>query len=109
VIGIANGVVRELAYKDRVGDLAAHQISTSIAVALFAAYFVALNRRWPLPSRRTALQVGVLWVFLTIRRRGWIRVAVPAGLDRRRPVRHQLAAHREAHPRVTWTSCLRQA
>jgi len=66
VIGIANGVVRELAYKDRVGDLAAHQISTSIAVALFAAYFVALNRRWPLPSRRTALQVGVLWVFLTL-------------------------------------------
>ena len=66
VIGIVNGATRELVYRDRVGELTAHQISTAVALALFAVYFMALQRRWPLPSRRCALQVGALWVALTL-------------------------------------------
>jgi hypothetical protein len=66
VIGIANGVARETLYAKRTGDLAAHQISTATAVALFAAYFAALERRWPLGSDREALVVGGRWLALTV-------------------------------------------
>jgi hypothetical protein len=48
LIGIANGTLRELAYKDRVGELKAHQLSTASAIALFAGYFELLARRRPL-------------------------------------------------------------
>ncbi len=66
VIGIANGVTRELVYKDRVGELTAHQLSTASGIALFAVYFAVLQRRWPLPSTRSALEVGAVWVALTV-------------------------------------------
>jgi hypothetical protein len=66
VIGIANGVARELVYKDRVGQLTAHQISTVTGIGLFALYFWALEGRWPLPSRRAALGVGATWAALTV-------------------------------------------
>lgn len=65
VIGIVNGAARELVYADRVGDPTAGQISTGSAAVLFALYFGALDRRWPLPSTRTALQVGAVWIALT--------------------------------------------
>jgi hypothetical protein len=66
VIGIANGTARELIYKDAVGDLAAHQISSVTAIGLFAAYFVWLQRRWPLRDDRAALTTGATWLALTV-------------------------------------------
>ena len=66
IIGIANGVTRELVYKDAVGDLTAHQISTFSALGLFAGYFWVLQRRWPLESDRSAWQVGGIWFALTV-------------------------------------------
>ncbi len=66
VIGIVNGVARETLYADRVGDLTAHQISTAVALALFALYFVLLERRRPLPTYRAALAVGAVWRALTV-------------------------------------------
>jgi hypothetical protein len=66
VIGIANGTLRELTYKDRVGELTARQLSTASAIGLFAGYFELLARRWPLPSTRAALEVGAGWLALTI-------------------------------------------
>jgi len=66
LLGIANATVRELGYRDRVGELAAHQISTATGIALFGGYFWALERRWPLPTTRTALAVGGGWTALTI-------------------------------------------
>jgi hypothetical protein len=66
LIGIANGTLRELAYKDRVGELTAHQLSTGSAIALFGSYFELLDRRWALASTREALEVGVVWLTLTI-------------------------------------------
>lgn len=65
-IGVANGVTRELVYADRVGELTAHQISTAVALALFAGYFWLLAGRWPLPSARVALAVGATWLVLTV-------------------------------------------
>lgn len=66
IIGIANGVAREVVYADRLGDRAAHQVSTATAVSLFALYFWLLTKRWPLPSTRRAIQVGGAWVALTV-------------------------------------------
>jgi hypothetical protein len=66
LIGIANGTLRELAYKDRVGELTAHQISTGSAIGLFAGYFELLARRRPLSSTREALEVGGAWLALTV-------------------------------------------
>jgi uncharacterized membrane protein (UPF0136 family) len=66
VIGMANGTARELTYRKRVGELTAHQISTATAIALFAAYFRGLERRWPIPSRRSALGIGATWLLLTV-------------------------------------------
>ena len=65
LIGIANGTLREVGYRDRVGELTAHQISTGTALGLFAGYFELLARRRPLSSRE-ALEVGVAWLAMTI-------------------------------------------
>jgi hypothetical protein len=66
ILGIVNGVARELAYKDRVGDSTANQISAVSLTAPLALYFVVLQRRWPLSTTPTALEVGGVWVFLTV-------------------------------------------
>jgi hypothetical protein len=66
LIGIANGTLRELGYKHRVGERTAHQLSTAGAIALFAGYFALLDRRWPLPTPRDAARVGAIWLALTI-------------------------------------------
>jgi hypothetical protein len=66
LIGIANGTLRELAYKDRVGERTARQLSAASAIGLFAGYFELVSRRRPLGSTREALQVGAAWLALTI-------------------------------------------
>jgi hypothetical protein len=66
VIGIANGTLRELVYRKRVGESAAHQISTVTALGLFTGYFRLLQRRWPIPTAREAAQIGAAWLAATI-------------------------------------------
>jgi hypothetical protein len=66
LIGIANGTLREVAFKHRVGERTAHQISTGSAIVLFAGYFELLARRRPLASTREALAIGVAWLALTV-------------------------------------------
>jgi hypothetical protein len=66
VLGIVNGVARELTYKNRVGETTANQISAASLTALLALYFVALDRRWPLRASRLAAEVGASWVVLTV-------------------------------------------
>jgi hypothetical protein len=66
VLGIANGVARELAYKNRVGERTANQISAATLTGLLALYLVALQRRWPIGTRRKALEIGGAWVVLTV-------------------------------------------
>jgi hypothetical protein len=66
VLGIANGIIRELTYKDHVGELAADQISTGMLIALLALYLWIFERRWPIPTIRTALTIGATWVVLTV-------------------------------------------
>jgi hypothetical protein len=66
LIGVANGIVREATYGRRAGEFAAHQISGVTAVAAFAAYFRALDRRWPIPTARDAVAIGAAWLALTV-------------------------------------------
>ena len=66
VLGIANGVIRELVYKDRIGELRANQIAVAVLVALLALYFSILERRWPIPTLREAIAIGATWTILTV-------------------------------------------
>lgn len=66
VLGVINGVAREVLYKDRVGDQAANYISTGTLLALLAFYLWLLQRRWPIRSRGTAYGIGASGVVLTI-------------------------------------------
>jgi hypothetical protein len=66
VIGVVNGILRGATYGKRVSDGVAHQISGVTAVAAFAAYFRALDRRWPIPTAREALTIGFVWLGLTV-------------------------------------------
>ena len=66
LLGIANGIARDTLYADRVGELTAEQVSGAALVALLAAYFWLLERRWPIPTARQALGIGLTWVLLTV-------------------------------------------
>lgn len=65
LLGIVNGTIRELVYKDRVGDTTAHYLSTLNLIILLGLYFMWLEYRWPLPSAKTALRIGLTWAVLT--------------------------------------------
>jgi hypothetical protein len=66
LIGVANGVARETTYGPRLSERTAHQLSGLTAVAAFALYFAALQRRWPLCSTGEALEVGTGWLVMTV-------------------------------------------
>ena len=65
-IAIANGVVREAWYGNYLSELAAHQISTLIAVILFGFYIWFVARFWRPTSKVQAISVGLLWLAVTI-------------------------------------------
>lgn len=65
-LGVANGTTRDLLYKNRAGDLGAHQISTGILIAALAWYSRRLQRRWPIPTSRAAGTIGGIWLSATV-------------------------------------------
>lgn len=65
-IAVLNGTVREFVYGPRMSELAAHQLSTFIAMVLFAVYTWILGRIMPLAGALQALQVGLMWLVLTV-------------------------------------------
>ncbi|HEX7053390.1 MAG TPA: hypothetical protein VF211_05575 [Burkholderiales bacterium] len=65
-IAVANGAVREAGLKKRLGEARARQVSTLLLVAFFAIYMAAIFRIWPLASAAQAVQVGALWLALTL-------------------------------------------
>jgi hypothetical protein len=66
VLAIINGAIRELVYKEHVGESTADQISVAPLIALLALYFWVLQRRWPLPTRRDARGVGAAWAAFSV-------------------------------------------
>jgi len=65
-LAIANGGLRDILYKQSLGDLAAHQLATVLLLLLLAAYFRMLAVRWPLASSSQAWSVGLIWLVLTL-------------------------------------------
>lgn len=65
VLGVVNGTIRELTYKERFGDRTAHQLSAVSLCTLLGGYFALLQRRWPIPTRSQALEIGAAWAGLT--------------------------------------------
>ncbi len=66
VAAIINGAIREAVYKNRLGDLRAHQVSTLTGIILFGVIIWGLSRLWPLQSAKQAWTVGFIWLALTI-------------------------------------------
>lgn len=66
VLAIVNGALREVAYKDALGDSTAHQVSVAPLIVMLALYFRFLDRRWPLAGTREAASVGAIWVALSV-------------------------------------------
>jgi hypothetical protein len=65
-IATANGVTRELVYADALGEEAAHRVSLVPMAFLFGAYVYVLERRWPLPTWRGAVAIGLLWAAIAV-------------------------------------------
>ena len=65
-IAILNGVLRESTYGRRLSELRAHQLSTVAGIVLLGAFMWAVIRAWPPWSGGQVLEVGLLWVLLTV-------------------------------------------
>ena len=65
-VGILNGVLREATYKNFVGDLTAHQISTVTGILFFGIIFYFIFKKWEIKSVKHAILIGLIWLGLTI-------------------------------------------
>ncbi len=65
VLAVVNGGLRDLVYRQRVGDLAGHQISTVVLIVLLAGYMRFLARVWPIGSAKQAWIIGCMWFLMT--------------------------------------------
>lgn len=66
VLAIINGAARDLWYKERIGDLGAHQLSTITLILLFAVYIWFVVRKLLPSSKMQSLQIGFMWLCLTL-------------------------------------------
>lgn len=63
--GFVNGTIREFVYKQYVGELAAHQIST-VTLILFITLIVWLvYHRLPLENYTQCVAIGLMWMLMT--------------------------------------------
>ena len=66
LLAVINGTARDFLYKERVGELAAHQISTFSLLLLFGIYIYLIIAKYPPGSRMQSLLIGFLWLSLTL-------------------------------------------
>jgi hypothetical protein len=66
ILAIINGTIRNLFYKDALGELFAHQLSTASLMVLIGAYTWLFGFLWRIQSTNQALIIGLIWVSLTI-------------------------------------------
>lgn len=66
VIAIINGGIREKVYRQHVGELRAHQISSLTGVILFGIYIYGVIRIWTPDSSMQAIEIGLYWFLMTI-------------------------------------------
>ena len=63
---LLNGTLRALVTQPLLGETEARALATVLLLAVLAAYQWWLSGRFPLPSRRAALQVGAAWTAMTL-------------------------------------------
>ena len=66
VIAIANGALRQTTYAKVMSEARAHQLSTLIGSAVIGLFIWFIVRTWPPSSGREALQIGLVWLLLTV-------------------------------------------
>jgi len=66
IVGVANGVIRQTTYGKTVSDLAAHQISTVIAILATGTVVWLVHRIWAIESASQAWSIGLLWLLMTV-------------------------------------------
>ena len=66
ILAIANGALREFAYKPLVGELPAHWLSSISLIFIVGAYLWAVGLRWRIESKLQAWQIGWMWLAMTI-------------------------------------------
>lgn len=66
VIGILNGILRQVGYSKYVGELTAHQISTLTGIVLMGLYIWCLTGIWKIRSPAQAMAIGLIWLGMTI-------------------------------------------
>ena len=65
-IAVANGALREAWLVPRTGEHRARQLSTLLLIAFFSIYFAVVFSVWPIASRTEAVNVGSMWLALTL-------------------------------------------
>lgn len=66
ILAIINGVIRDKVYKESVGELRAHQISTFTGIILFGLFIWLLTITWNIQSVSQAIIIGLIWLALTV-------------------------------------------
>jgi hypothetical protein len=66
VFAIANGMLREFGFKLFLGELPAHWLSTVTFILLLFGYLWIIGTKWKIQSTRQALQIGLMWLGMTI-------------------------------------------
>ena len=66
VLAIVNGGLREKGYAQRMGERAAHQVSTVIGLVLFGVYIWLYTGLVPIQTPRQALLIGAMWLAMTV-------------------------------------------
>ena len=66
IVANINGIIRNEVYKDALGDLCAHQLSTLILIILFGLVIWGFSRLWKITSAQQAWTIGLIWLGMTI-------------------------------------------
>ena len=65
LLAFTNGALRELTYKNVIGEPWAHQLSVVTGIVIMGIAIRFAVKRWSFASQRQAVSVGILWVALT--------------------------------------------
>ena len=66
IAAILNGAIREAVYRDSLGELHAHQLSTLTGILVLGVVIWGMTRMWPIQSSRLAWTIGLAWLTMTV-------------------------------------------
>ncbi|MCF6132515.1 hypothetical protein [Flavobacterium wongokense] len=66
IIAVVNGSVRDLWYKNYLGELKAQQLSTIALILFLGSYINFVIKKYPPQSVSKSLIIGLIWMLLTL-------------------------------------------